>query len=69
VRDIAAVRILVVSFIPQHIKLWHDFPVWYHAYFLLTLIPLCILGGRIGSRLTTPTSGAGPDAPTPANAG
>ena len=57
--------ILVVSFIPQHIKLWHDFPVWYHAYFLLTLIPLCILGGRIGSRLASRTSSADPAAPTP----
>jgi len=45
--------ILVVAFIPQHIKLWHDFPVWYHAYFLLTLIPLCILGGMLALRITS----------------
>ncbi len=49
--------ILVVSFIPQHIKLWHDFPVWYHAYFLLTLIPLCILGGMLALRITSRGNG------------
>jgi len=37
---------LLVS-IPIHINLWDKFPVWYHLTFLVTLIPLCILGGRI----------------------
>jgi hypothetical protein len=60
--------ILVVAFIPQHIKLWHDFPVWYHAYFLLTLIPLCILGGRIAARIAQRHEGAEPAASTPAGA-
>src|ERR1700743_3855877 len=27
----------VVLFVPEHIHIWPHFPVWYHAYFLLTL--------------------------------
>jgi hypothetical protein len=40
--------VLVVAFVPIHINLWPRFPVWYHLTFLLTLIPLCVLGGRLG---------------------
>ena len=32
-------------FIPQHIALWHTFPLWYHLTFLLSLVPLTYLGG------------------------
>lgn len=38
--------ILLVVFIPQHIALWNNFPVWYHLTFLLSLVPLTYLGGR-----------------------
>jgi hypothetical protein len=38
---------LVVVFIPMHAMLWDKFPIWYHAFFLLSLIPLSILGGRL----------------------
>jgi hypothetical protein len=27
--------------------LWDKFPVWYHMTFLLSLVPLTYLGGRI----------------------
>ena len=39
---------LLVLFIPQHIMLWTRFPVWYHLTFLLSLVPLAYLGGRLG---------------------
>ena len=38
--------ILLIVFIPQHIALWNNFPVWYHLTFLLSLVPLTYLGGR-----------------------
>ena len=44
--------LLLAVFIPQHVALWHRFPVWYHLTFLLSLLPLSYLGGSIpaGSR-------------------
>ena len=45
--------ILLAAFIPQHIALWNNFPVWYHLTFLLSLVPLTYLGGasRSAARL------------------
>ncbi len=40
--------VLVATFVPIHINLWPRFPVWYHLTFLLTLLPLCLIGGRLG---------------------
>jgi hypothetical protein len=42
--------ILLALFVPQHIRLWARFPVWYHLTFLLSLVPLAYLGGGIGAR-------------------
>jgi hypothetical protein len=42
--------VLLVFFIPEHISLWTKFPLWYHLTFLLSLVPLCVLGGRFASR-------------------
>jgi hypothetical protein len=42
--------VLVLFFIPVHAVLWDKFPLWYHLFFLFTLLPLCIAGGRIASR-------------------
>jgi hypothetical protein len=39
--------VLLAGFIPQHIALWHKFPVWYHLTFLLSLIPLTFLGAKL----------------------
>jgi hypothetical protein len=39
--------ILAVLFAPIHYSLWHQFPVWYHATFLTSLIVLSMLGGRL----------------------
>ncbi|HEU4655778.1 MAG TPA: hypothetical protein VFS47_17450 [Steroidobacteraceae bacterium] len=36
--------ILLAVFIPEHVTLWNKFPVWYHLWFLLTLVPLTYLG-------------------------
>jgi hypothetical protein len=39
--------LLLVMFIPQHIMLWDTFPVWYHLTFLVSLVPLTYVGGKI----------------------
>jgi hypothetical protein len=36
--------ILLVLFIPVHVRLWNTFPIWYHLTFLVTLVPLLVLG-------------------------
>jgi hypothetical protein len=41
--------VLLLVFIPQHITLWEKFPVWYHLTFLLSLVPLSVLGGRFAA--------------------
>ncbi len=38
--------ILLLVLLPTHVKLWHNFPLWYHLTFLLTLVPLVVLGAR-----------------------
>lgn len=42
--------VLLVAFLPLHVHLWDKFPPWYHLTFLVTLVPLAVLGGRIGHR-------------------
>lgn len=42
--------VLVATFVPIHIGVWDRFPIWYHLTFLLTLVPLCVLGGRVGRK-------------------
>jgi hypothetical protein len=39
--------LLLLIFIPEHIRLWDTFPVWYHLTFLTSLVPLAVIGGRI----------------------
>ena len=41
--------VLLLVFIPQHNTLWEKFPVWYHLTFLLSLVPLSVLGGKIAA--------------------
>lgn len=36
--------LLLVVFIPGHVRLWTTFPLWYHMTFLVTLVPLVVLG-------------------------
>lgn len=39
--------IILAMFIPAHIQLWAKFPVWYHLFFLLTLVPFVALGAAL----------------------
>ena len=36
--------LLFLMFIPVHYRLWDKFPIWYHLTFLVSLIPLTLLG-------------------------
>lgn len=38
---------LLAAFIPVHVRLFSLFPLWYHLVFLVTLIPLVMLGARL----------------------
>jgi len=41
--------ILVAVFVPVHVQLWSRFPPWYHLTFLLSLLPLVVLGARLAN--------------------
>jgi hypothetical protein len=41
--------VLLAAFLPVHFGLWDKFPVWYHAVFLISLLPLAVLGARAAS--------------------
>ncbi len=36
--------VLLGLFIPNHYLLWSKFPIWYHLTFLVSLLPLTLLG-------------------------
>jgi hypothetical protein len=38
---------LVAMFIPVHYGLWDKFPVWYHLTFLVSLLPLTLVGATL----------------------
>lgn len=40
--------VLLVIFIPIHVRQFASFPLWYHLAFLLTLAPLVAAGGYCG---------------------
>lgn len=54
--------LLVVFFIPVHVQLWSSFPVWYHLFFLLTLLPLSVAGGIMAGRRLRQVLGKGSSA-------
>lgn len=39
--------IMLALFLPEHVKLWSRFPIWYHLTFLVTLAPLVAIGAAI----------------------
>ena len=39
--------IILAMFVPVHIQLWSKFPVWYHLAFLLSIVPLVVLGATV----------------------
>jgi hypothetical protein len=47
----AAVKVfavaLVLFFLPVHYSLWAQFPLWYHAVFLVSLAPLVLVGAWV----------------------
>ena len=49
--------IVLVLFLPMHVQLWNEFPVWYHLAFLVPLVPLVALGAslRRARRTSEPT--------------
>ena len=42
--------VLLGLFIPNHYLLWNKFPVWYHLTFLVSLLPLILLGAALNRR-------------------
>lgn len=46
--------ILLIFFIPEHVMLWDKFPIWYHLWFLLSLVPLTYAGNRIAAAAIRP---------------
>jgi len=36
--------VLVVIFVPIHVTVWDKFPIWYHLVFLVSLVPVTLLG-------------------------
>jgi hypothetical protein len=43
--------VLLGLFIPGHYRIWSKFPVWYHLTFLLSLLPLTLLGAALYRRI------------------
>jgi hypothetical protein len=48
--------VLLLLFVPQHIYLFAKFPLWYHALFLVSLVPLTLAGGRFVKRPKPPSA-------------
>lgn len=45
--------LLLLGFLPVHYTLWDKFPAWYHLTFLLSLVPLVVVGARVGAARPT----------------
>jgi len=39
--------LVLAMFLPAHVRLWDKFPAWYHLTFLLSIVPLVVLGASI----------------------
>jgi hypothetical protein len=46
--------VMLLAFIPIHIQLWPKFPIWYHLYFLTSLLVLPQLTAMISARAARP---------------
>ena len=42
--------VLLALFVPGHYRIWDKFPVWYHLIFLVSLLPLTLLGAALNNR-------------------
>jgi hypothetical protein len=47
---LAASVLLLIIFVPYHLSLWPQFPIWYHLIFFASLPALSLLGGRLSGR-------------------
>ena len=45
--------LLLAMFLPVHAQLWSRFPVWYHLTFLLSIVPLFVVGAALLPRAVT----------------
>jgi hypothetical protein len=51
---LAAGVVLLIVFVPYHLTIWIDFPVWYHLTFFASLPLLSLLGGWLtGTKAAT----------------
>ena len=48
--------IVLAIFLPEHVKLWTRFPIWYHLSFLVPLVPLVALGGFLARSTAAPSA-------------
>jgi hypothetical protein len=39
--------LIFALFLPFHVAIWSQFPLWYHLFFLLPIIPAVLAGARI----------------------
>jgi len=46
--------LLLIMFVPYHLSIWHDFPVWYHLTFFVSLPVLSMLGAMVRSSSESP---------------
>ena len=42
--------LLLLVFVPYHMTIWSNFPIWYHLVFFVSLPLLSVLGGGFTSR-------------------
>ena len=47
--------LLLATFLPVHYDVWNKFPIWYHLLFLLTIVPLVVVGARMGAQKASVT--------------
>jgi hypothetical protein len=50
--------VMLLVFIPIHIQLWPKFPLWYHAFFLASLVVIPQLTAMIVARAPEPSAAA-----------
>ena len=46
-----AAALMVVLFLPVHYMLWAKFPVWYHLFFLISLVPTVLIGAVLQNKI------------------
>ncbi len=44
--------VLLAIFVPIHYTIWSKFPIWYHAYFLTSLVAVSVVVGSLARSRT-----------------